>query len=103
MPSGNYSIVRQAILDKRIVVAMYGGYQREMCPHVIGYKGGSENALFFQFGGGSKTGLPPGGEWRCIHLDELSIIEVKEGPWRTGESHSRPQTCVDQVDIEVPC
>ena len=101
MPSAHYNIVRKAILEKRIIVAVYGGYRREMCPHVIGYKDGRENALFFQFGGGSRSGLPPGGEWRCIHLADLSDISVQDGSWRTGQDHSRRQSCVDQIDVEV--
>jgi len=101
MPSAAYNTVRKAILEKRIIVAVYDGYRREMCPHVIGYKDGKENALFFQFGGASKSGLPPGGQWRCIHLADLSDISVQDGPWRTGEHHSTRQTCVEDVDIEV--
>ena len=30
---------------------------------------GVAQALFFQFGGESKRGLSPGGDWRCLPLD----------------------------------
>ena len=35
MPSAPYNIVRKGILEKRIIVAVYRGYRREMCPHVV--------------------------------------------------------------------
>ena len=96
-----YALIRQAILDKHQVVATYRGHRREMCPHVLGTKSGRRQALFFQFAGGSSSGLPPGGEWRCIPVDQLIDVVVRPGPWHTGTGHTRPQTCVDAVDAEV--
>jgi hypothetical protein len=96
-----YALVRQAILDRDQVIASYNGYRREMCPHVLGTKGGRRQALFYQFAGGSSSGLPPGGEWRCIPVDQLTDVEVRPGEWHTGIGHSRPQTCVDYVDTEI--
>ncbi len=90
-----------AIRSKLVVAADYQGYQRVMCPHVIGYKGSILNALFFQFAGGSKSGLPPGGQWRCIHVDELTNVTAAPGEWHTGPDHSRPQNCVDTIIAEV--
>ncbi len=94
-------IVVRAIQEKLVVTAMYQGYERIMCPHVIGYKAGRLNALFFQFAGGSKSGLPPGGQWRCVHIDELSHVTAAPGEWHTGPSHTQPQSCVDQIIAEV--
>jgi len=94
-------IIVDAIHNKLIVTAMYQGYPRVMCPHVIGYKDRRINALFFQFAGGSRRGLPPGGQWRCVHVDELSNVASGAGEWHTGPSHTRPQTCVDDVIAEV--
>ena len=100
MPSVLDMIV-EAVQRKLIVTATYQGRIRIMCPHVVGYKGGETNALFFQFAGESKSGLPPGGEWRCIHLAQLTNISIEPGEWHTAPDHSRPQTCVDQIIAEV--
>jgi hypothetical protein len=27
--------------------------------------------------------------------------QLRDGPWHTGMSHLKPQTCVDQVEVEV--
>jgi hypothetical protein len=96
-----YGMIRQAILNKQQVIATYNGHRREMCPHVIGRKGQRRQALFFQFAGGSSSGLPPDGEWRCIPVDRLENVVVRPGEWHTGTSHMRDQTCVDVVDAEV--
>lgn len=96
-----YSIVRGAITHRQQILATYGGYRREMCPHAIGTKGGRPQALFFQFGGSSSSGLPPGGEWRCLPLAGLSDVVAVDGEWHTGTSHTQAQTCVDVVDLEI--
>jgi len=93
--------VRQAIIAKQQVVAMFAGHPREMCPHVIGTKNGRRQALFFQFGGSGTSGLPPGGEWRCMPIDGLSHVSARNGQWYSGASQTRPQSCVDAVDVEV--
>lgn len=101
MLPGTYAIVRQAIIAKQQVVAMFADHPREMCPHVIGTKNGRHQALFFQFGGSGTSELPPGGEWRCMPIDGLSDVSARNGQWYTGASHTRPQSCVDAVDVEV--
>lgn len=101
MASPVYDLIRSAVLNKRQVIADYNGYRREMCPHVIGLKGGREQALFFQFAGQSSKGLLPGGEWRCIPIAGLRNVEVRDGPWHTDTNHSQRQSCVDAIDVEV--
>jgi len=100
--SDTYAIVRQAILDMRQIVGTYRGHRREMCPHVIGTKDGGERALFFQFAGSSSSGLPPGGEWRCIPIEGLSAVSSRSGQWYTAASgHTQPQRCMDVIDVQV--
>lgn len=96
-----YSIIRQAIEDQKQVIATYGGRVREMCPHAIGTKDGREQAIFFQFAGESSKGLPAGGEWRCLAIEGLSDVSVRDGAWQTDSNHSQPNTCIDEIDIEV--
>ena len=104
MPSNTYNIIREAIIKKQQVTAMYSGYYREMCPHVIGTKNGTEQALFYQFGGDSSSELhPPGdlGNWRCIPLAGLSEIVARNGEWHSAQNYPGPQTCVDEIDLAV--
>jgi hypothetical protein len=104
MSTSNYNKIREAVLKKQQVIAEYNGHVREMCPHVIGFKNGREQALFYQFGGtsSSKTIVPGSKEnWRCIPIDGLRIIEIREGEWHSSSDHTRVQTCVDDIDVEV--
>jgi hypothetical protein len=97
-------MIRDAIRNKQQVLATYDGHQREMCPHVLGSKNGRQQALFYQFGGSSRSGLgAPGSSanWRCIPITGLRDVSVRTGAWHSAPNHSRPQTCVDVVDVEV--
>ena len=56
-----YGMIADAVRNKRQVLATYHGLRREMCPHVLGRgPDGQVQALFYQFGGESSKGLPPG-------------------------------------------
>ena len=102
LTSSVYALVRQAILERRIVSAVYDTLPREMCPHVLGRKDGKEHCLFFQFAGGSRKGLPPQGAWRCLDLEMLSKVTISAGPWRTGSGYNEnSQVCVDEVDVQI--
>jgi len=97
-----YDLIREATLARRQVVATYNGYRRELCPHVLGTKSGRRQALFFQFAGGSGSALPPGGDWRCIPVDGLEDVVVRDGPWHTRVGDQHAERCVETIDVEAP-
>jgi len=101
----SYQLVRQAILERKAIQATYSGLYREMCPHVLGTKDGKPQGLFYQFGGESSSRpIQPDGSpvnWRCIEIAKLSNVTLHETTWHTAPNHSRPQTCVGMVDVEV--
>jgi hypothetical protein len=99
--SPNYALFEQAMIMRKQVFCMYDGYPRELCPIILGHSQGQEKALTYQFGGKSKSGLPPRGEWRCLWLSKISNIQLRDGPWRSGSNHSQPQDCVEIVDLDV--
>jgi len=102
--STDYELLVDAIRNKKNVHCYYNGYYREMSPHTLGYKNGVQNCLLYQFGGESKSGLSPDGSlnnWRCVHVKDLAQIEIVDGEWHTAPNHSRPQNCVDQIEVEV--
>ena len=88
----SYAVLRDAIVRKKQITCVYRGLVREICPHVIGRgKDGSEMVLSYQFAGQSSKMLPPGGDWRCMRVDEIVIARSRAGAWHTGDNHSRPQ------------
>ncbi|MES2672311.1 MAG: hypothetical protein V4673_18080 [Pseudomonadota bacterium] len=104
MKSHIYQIVRDAILNRKQIIAIYQDHEREMCPHVIGMKNGKEKALFYQFDETSSKGKIIAGSpqnWRCLFLDELTNVIARDGVWHTADNHSSTQTCVDEIDVEV--
>jgi hypothetical protein len=101
MPSAIYRLFAEAMADRKHVICVYDGHLRELCPIILGHSHGQEKALTFQFAGGSSKGLPPGGEWRCLVLSKVCDIQLRDGPWHAGNSHTRPQGCVEVVDLDV--
>jgi hypothetical protein len=101
MASLNYQIFEQAMRLRKQIVCRYGGYHRELCPIVLGHSRSEEKVLTYQFGGESKSGLHGDGEWRCLWLSKVSDAQLRDGPWLAGASHTEPQGCVEDVDLDV--
>ena len=93
------NLLSDAITTKQQVIARYHGEERVFSPHALGTKRGIAHVLVYQYAGGSQSGLPPGGEWRCLRLDELAGIRLEPGPWRTAPNVFNPQTCLDDVEV----
>jgi len=100
-PSLTYKLFEQAMTERKQVVCVYDGYRRELCPIILGHTEGEEKALTFQFGGEGKNHLPAGGQWKCFWLSGVSDVQLRDGPWHVGSRHSKTQTCVEVVDLDV--
>jgi hypothetical protein len=106
-PEHIYQVIREAIINKDIVIATYHGHVREMCPHVLGKKNDRAQAFLYQFAGGSDSGLEPDGSWsnwRCLFIDELSDVSIRKsrGEWHTAPNYSSAtQNCIDNIDFKV--
>jgi hypothetical protein len=87
--------------ERKQIVCLYGGHRREACPAILGFTRKAEKALVFQFGGDSGSGLPPGGEWRCLSLAGVTVLELREGPWHAPSDNGPEQTCVADVEYDV--
>ena len=97
-----YELLEQAIRDKQPVAARYDGGVREFCPHALGTKRGRRHVLAYQYGGASASGLPAGGEWRCLDVERLSEVAVRAGEeWRSAPNVFNPQSCLDEVEAVV--
>ena len=102
MTSSTYHLFAEAMADRKQIVCVYDGYPRELCAIVLGHTKRQEVALVYQFAGESKSGLPPGGQWKCLHLIKISDVKLRDGPWHAGSSrHKRAQACVEIVDLDV--
>ena len=100
-PSPIYALFARAMAERKQIVCSYGGARRELCPIVLGHSKGREVALTYQFAGGSKSGLPAGGDWKCLELAKVKDVALRDGPWHAGSNHQRRQSCVEIVDLDV--
>lgn len=58
--------------------------------------------LAYQFGGQSSSSLArPEDRWRCMYLDEISDIALRDGPWHSGGKHGQHQPCAREVHYDV--
>jgi hypothetical protein len=97
--------IRAAIVHRRPIAALYGGRRRLLCLHLLGWnKRRRLQVLCYQYGDDSESGLKPAGasdNWRCLAVENLRDVELLDGPWQTAENHSRPQTCIEDVELDV--
>jgi hypothetical protein len=99
----NYDLIKEAIINRQCVTCNYNGYKRMMTPHVLGTKNGKHQALFYQYAGGSSSGLSSNSfkNWRCIQIHKISDLTINKDRFQTANNHSQTQTCVDEVEYEV--
>jgi hypothetical protein len=100
-----YGLIRTAVTGRRPVSALYDRRPRLLCPHRLGRNSaGQPCVLCYQYGGKSSSELQQSGSpanWRCMKLEKFSRVELLEGIWHTAANHSRPQTCVTDVDVDA--
>jgi hypothetical protein len=97
--------LRLSIRQRKPLAAMYDGCSRRLCPHRLGWNKDEQRRVFcYQYGGDSVSGLEePGAEsnWRCLAVEKLSDVDLTSDPWHTAPNHSRPQTCIVRVEMDV--
>jgi hypothetical protein len=100
MASATYRLFAKAMKERKQIVCIYDGRPRELCPVILGHSDGQEKALTYQFGGSTSPGrrLP---QWRCIELADVADVQLRDGPWHSGDRHSQAQSCVKVVDLDV--
>jgi hypothetical protein len=101
MPSATYRLIRAAIENERQITCRYGGHDRALCPHIIGWTNGEEKLLAWQFGGTTSSMLPPDGEWRCLRVAGMQDVKARDGRWYSGSRHRSAQRCVQEIDLDI--
>jgi len=100
-----YRTVREAVMTRRPIAAVYHDRHRLLCPHRLGRnREGQFRVLCYQFGGESESGLKPAGSpanWRCIALEDLSGVKFLSGAWQTAPNHLRPASCTFAADVDA--
>lgn len=97
-------ILEQAIRDKHCLTAIHKGTRRHFAPHAVGFTSKNIPAAFvFQYRGETTSTLPFKGEWRCLHIEDLSHVVENGDRWRTPSNYSLArQTCLEKIALAVP-
>ena len=100
-----YALIRMAVIGRRPIAAVYHSRRRLRCPHRLGWNSeGRPQVLCYQYGGASESGLRASGapeNWRCLAVGKLLDVAVLGDAWRTAPNHTRPQTCIAEVDVDA--
>src|SRR4051812_19573295 len=101
-PSKTYRLLGVAVQKGHCVLCFYDkdDQERILGPHILGHKKGEEKLLAFQFGGESKSKLPPGGQWRCFFVSKIHKARMRRGNWHAHSPHLIPSSCIDDIDVE---
>jgi len=71
-------LILSALIDKKIIIFQYDGFERICEPHVFGVANGKKQLLCYQIAGGTRRGGIP--QWRRFEL--TGMLKLKE----SGES-----------------
>jgi hypothetical protein len=101
-PSKTYRDVRRAIRQHRAIAFTYRGKPRYAYPVVLGYGADGREALIaYQIGGATSEGRKLPG-WRCFYLEsDGDVIPGDKHTGFEGDSHKRPQACVQYTDVDI--
>jgi hypothetical protein len=104
LPSA-WTVLAQALTERRTVRARYHGHERLLCPHVLGWKNGRRKVLAFQAGGTTGSGTLPARRdqrWRSLFVDDIeAAVIAPDHQWETADNYSSQSNCVDEIALEV--
>jgi len=93
-------LLRQALLERRVLQFKYHGYSRRVEPHALGRVSGDRPALLgWQVSGGSASEPPPG--WRTFVLADIKSLKLIR-PIFVPRPDYRPETTkLKPIEAEV--
>ncbi len=95
-----YDTIRQAIVGRQSLTAVYDNYVRHFSPHLLGRDRQQNEVLIgFQYGGGRPGGLPNAGDWCLFRLSALRGLNPNDDDWIPGPLAGKP--CHHLVEIDV--
>lgn len=102
-PSATYDIVRQPIVDRRSLNAVYDECIRFFSPVALGRcSNGEAGVIAYQYAGRRpEMRLPVGGDWACFRLDRLRWLQPNLDRWTTGRPDEMPTDFLVSDDVDA--
>ncbi len=97
-----WTVLADALTQRRAVRARYHGHDRVLCPHLLGWKHGRPKLLAYQSDGTTSAGPNPLPQqrWRSLFVDEIEQISLAaDHPWQTAGNYTADSNCVDRVAL----
>ncbi len=95
-----WTVLEQALLERRPVRARYHGTERVLCPHALGWRNARPKVLCYQ---AWPTALPsePRQRWRSMFVDEIEDPVITDGRWETADNYSPETNGINDLEISV--
>ena len=95
-----WSVLEQALVQRRPVHANYHGRIRLLCPHALGWKDGRAKVLAYQ--ADSTTAHDPTQQWRSMFIDEIKDAVITSDPWHTADNYTPVTNGINELDLHIP-
>lgn len=93
-------LIRQALVERRVVQFKYHGHSRRVEPHALGRVTGERLALLgWQVSGGSASEPPPG--WRTFVLAEIEPLKLMSKTFVPRPDYRPETTKLKPIEAEV--
>ena len=93
-------LLRQALVERRVVQFKYHGYSRRVEPHALGRVTGDRSALLgWQVSGGSASEPPPG--WRTFVVGEIEGLKLSRRTFVPRADYHPEKTRLKPIAAEV--
>ena len=97
-----WDVLEQALTNQQAVRVRYGGHDRTICPHVLGWKNNQPKVLAYQIDGATSHGpLPtdPTRRWRAMLINDIHDAVIVDGAWQTGPNYTPMTNNIDHVAL----
>jgi hypothetical protein len=98
-----WTVLEQAINQRRTVRAVYHGHDRLLSPHALGWKHGRAKLLAYQTYPTTTQDPPanPHQQWRSMFIDELQTPTITNDPWQTADNYTPHTTGIDTIALAI--
>jgi hypothetical protein len=100
-----WTLLEQALSQRRTIKARYHGAERILCPHALGWKRGRAKVLVYQSAGATTTGALPAAtnqRWRSMFVDEIEDPTITDDQWQTADNYTPHTNGIDTLALALP-
>jgi hypothetical protein len=100
-----WTLLEQALMQRRTIRARYHGTERLLCPHALGWKLERAKVLVYQAGAATTAGplsTDTNQRWRSMFVDEIEDPTITDEQWQTANNYTPRSNGIDTLALAVP-